>query len=177
MGSEKSAQVLALVVSLPSDVADPPTAGGPDKVEHKAIRCPCIDKFDGGARFAGGLVAYVDVECSDVPILRIDERVKIERAHFLASRSVPAVFDDQGRERGFEIAPDRSLVGERAAFGVLSSIGSIDAADEIAGRAIGRPGARTDQGPGCAANDLSPAQQSKSPQRSYGTQWQCGVPS
>ena len=45
---------------------------------------------------------------------------------------------DQGRERGFEIAPDGSSIIERDALGVFAFVGVIDRRDERKRRGIGR---------------------------------------
>ena len=43
-----------------------------------------VGEFDGRARFAGAGVVHSDVERGDLPVLGVDERIKVERADFLA---------------------------------------------------------------------------------------------
>src|SRR5262249_1760744 len=79
-----------------------------------------------------------------------------ERANFLAPSRRPAVLQDHRRESRVEIAADGLLVRQRPPFRVLSFVGVVYRAYEVAGRCIGRPNRCHEYRARKAANGSSP---------------------
>jgi hypothetical protein len=71
----------------------------------------------------------------DLPILRVDERIAVELADL--ATSILAVLDDQRREPGLEIAPDRSIAVERNSLRVFAFVSPLDRFHERFGRRFG----------------------------------------
>ena len=74
-------QAVRLAVAQPGDVGDPPVILQLDEIEPDGRRLAEIREPDGGGGFGRRALAPLDrdVESGNLPILRVDERIEVER--------------------------------------------------------------------------------------------------
>src|SRR5262245_4998626 len=101
-------------LAVPGNVCDPPVPLELHEVEDDGLRLAQVLERDGSDRLVGGDITERDVDVVDLPVLRIDEGIGAELADLAARLS--AVFEDERRQGGREIAPHRRVTAELNAF-------------------------------------------------------------
>jgi hypothetical protein len=95
LAGEKPAQGFLVVgrLAVPGDVGDPPPLLELDQVEDHGRRLVHVRERDSRARLVGGDIAHRDIDGVDLPILRIDEGIALERSDLAPLVGVLAVLD------------------------------------------------------------------------------------
>ncbi len=117
-----------------------PRALGTAQVEFHTYGFAAVREVDGGGGRLRARAFHIHAIGGDVPILRVDEGITIERWYFLAFCRLSAIFENAISKRGRKETSHLRRFSERYAASLFADVAAVDTINEALRTCISRRG-------------------------------------